>query len=211
MKRKIIIVGAGSVGGHVASNPELYGLEDRIFGFVDDDLSKQGQLFCGYKVIETVDWLLDQQDFDVIIGIAFPKVKQALIKKLSVNSSISYPSITSRNAWISNNCSVGKGSIIYPGTSINYGSVIGDFVVINMNCALGHHCNIGSFSSLAPGVNLGGHTISGDGVEFGIGCGTLQGIEIGKEVIIGGQAMVTNNIPNNTRVAGVPAKELTSY
>lgn len=208
MKRKIIIVGAGSVGGHVASNPEIYGLNDQIFGFVDDDLNKQGQEFCGYKVIETVDWLLDQQDFDVIIGIAFPKVKQALIKKLSINSSISYPSITAKNAWISNDCSVGKGSIIYPGTSINYGSTIGDFVVINMNCALGHHCNIGSYSSLAPGVNLGGHTTSGESVEFGIGSASLQGIEIGANVIIGGQAMVTSNISNNSKVAGVPARKL---
>jgi sugar O-acyltransferase (sialic acid O-acetyltransferase NeuD family) len=206
MKRKIIIVGAGSVGGHVASNPEIYGLDDQIFGFVDDDLSKQGQEFCGYKVIETVDWLLDQQDFDVIIGIAFPKVKQALLKKLSVNSSISYSSITSRNAWISNDCSIGEGSIIYPGTSINYGSVIGDFVVINMNCALGHHAFVGDYCSFAPGVLLGGHTTIGHATEMGIGSATLQGIEIGKEVTVGGQCMIISNIPDGVKVAGVPGR-----
>ncbi len=208
MKRKIIIVGAGSVGGHVASNPELYGLDDRIFGFVDDDLSKHGQLFCGYKVIDSVDWLLDQQDFDVIIGIAFPKVKQALIKKLSGNSSISFPSITANNAWISNDCSIGIGSIIYPGTSINYGSKIGDFVVINMNCALGHHAIVGDYCSFAPGVLLGGHTTIGHATEMGIGSTTLQGIEIGKEVIVGGQSMVISNIPDGVTVAGVPGRKI---
>lgn len=208
MSRKVIIVGAGSVGGHVASNSELYGLSDRILGFVDDDIKKHGQIFCGYKVIEAVDWLLDQEDFEIIIGIAFPRIKQALIKKLSVNSNLSFPAVAAKNAWISNDCSFGQGSIIYPGTSINYGSKIGDFVVINMNCALGHHAIVGEYCSFAPGVLLGGHTTIGKATEMGIGSATLQGVKIGKEVIVGGQSMIISDVPDGVKIAGVPGKPI---
>lgn len=206
MSRKIVIVGAGSVGGHIASNADLYGLGDRILGFVDDDLTKHGQVFCGYKVIESIDWLLTQNEYDVIIGIAFPKVKQVLMKKLSTNSSLSYPVIIANNAWISNDCRFGQGAIIYPGTSINYGSKIGDFVVMNMNCAVGHDSQIGDYSSLAPGVCLGGRTYIGEGVEIGINSSTKQFVRINDNAVVGGQSMVINDVPSNQTVVGVPAR-----
>lgn len=206
MKRKIIIVGAGSVGGHVASNPSLFGIEGLIEGFVDDDPQKQNTVFCGFPILGPVSQLLKMSGISVVMGIAFPHIKRNLLTTLSQNQTLDYPSLIASNAWVSNECEIGKGSIIYPGTSINYGSVIGDFVVINMNCALGHHAVIGDYCSLAPGVLLGGHTTIGRATEMGIGSATLQGIEIGKDVIVGGQSMVISNIQDGVTVAGVPGR-----
>eukprot|EP01137_Pigoraptor_chileana_P022355 Opistho-2@87198 len=206
--RKVIIIGAGSVGGHIAHNLDVYGIKGQLVGFLDDDIKKQGKVCFGYPVLGPVSWILDQQDFDVIIGIAFPNIKKRIINLLSENTSLNYPKLIAKNAWVSENTEIGKGTIIYPGTCINYGCVIKDFVVINMNCAIGHDCTIASFCSLAPGVNLGGFTYIEDQTELGIGASTVQGVMVGKQSVIGGQAMVTRSVPNLVTAVGVPAKIL---
>jgi sugar O-acyltransferase (sialic acid O-acetyltransferase NeuD family) len=204
--KKTIIIGAGSVGGHIAHNLDLYGISGPLAGFLDDDPNKQGADCFGYPVLGPVSWILDKEGYDVVIGIAFPKIKEKIIALLAANSSLSYPTLVANNAWISQNVTLGKGSIIYPGTCINYGSSIGNFVVMNMNCAVGHNCTISSFCSLAPGVNLGGYTQIGKLTELGIGASTIQGVRIGEAAVIGGQAMVTKDILDGQTAVGVPAK-----
>lgn len=99
---------------------------------------------------------------------------------------------------------VGQGCIIYPGTAINYGADIKDFVVINMNCSLGHHTEIGRYSSFAPGVSTGGHSIIEEAVDVGIGVSTLQDVRIGDDSTVGGQSMIIHDVKSESTVAGVP-------
>jgi sugar O-acyltransferase (sialic acid O-acetyltransferase NeuD family) len=209
MKTKLYIVGAGSVGCHIAYNYNSYNIEYELFGFLDDDVNKIGKVIAGLKVLDNVDYLLKvSEKTAIIIGIAFPGMKKKIIERLSSNNYLFYPVLISSQVWISNGNKVGKGSIIYPGCSINYESVIGDFVVINMNCALGHHSIVGNYSSLAPGVNFGGHTTVGEGVDIGIGVSTIQNINIGSNSIIGGQSMLIEDVLPNSKIAGIPAKKI---
>lgn len=206
MEQEIIIIGAGSVGGHIALNPELYGIEGRIVGFLDDDDSKIGSFLFGKRVLGNIDWILDKTIYDIVIGIAFPVIKKKIIDKISLNPKIHFPSLVAKNAWISKDVIIGKGVIIYPGCSINYGSVIGDFAIMNMNCAIGHHVCIGDYTSLAPGVNFGGHTHIGSLVDIGIGVSTLQNTRIDNGATIGGQTMVISNVPEYSKAVGVPGR-----
>ncbi len=206
MKKKLYIIGAGSVGGHVALNIEEYSNEFEIMGFFDDDPEKIQTKQFGYNVIGTVDDALKLQEASVIIGIAFPKIKQKIIEKLSLNSSFVYPTLIHRKAWLSKGVTVRQGCIVYPGATINYGTEINDFVVINMNCSIGHHTQIGNYSSLAPGVNTGGHTIIERAVDVGIGVSTLQQVRIRENSTIGGQCMVIHDVNPETILAGVPGK-----
>lgn len=208
MKKELFIVGAGSVGGHVALNIEEYSEEYTILGFFDDDPAKVRTRQFGFDVIGPVETLLHVKNAEVVIGIAFPGVKQTIIERLSVNSTIKFPSLIHKNAWISRDVSIGQGCIIYPGTTINFGSKIDDFVVLNANCALGHHTHIGAYSSLAPGVNTGGHTTFEEGVDVGIGVSTLQDMVIGAGSIIGGQSVITRHVESGSTVVGVPARAL---
>lgn len=204
--KDLYIIGAGSVGGHIAMNFSDYDIPYHLVGFFDDDPQKIGQLFCGYPVLGAIDQLISYEQVAVVIGIAFPQVKKKIFKRLSKNGSLEYPSLVSSRAWVSAGVSLGKGIIIYPGTSVNYGTVIDDYVVINMNCAIGHDCKIGAFSSFAPGVNLGGNTALGVGVDMGIGAATKQFIQIGDGAIIGGQSMVIRDVIKQHTIVGVPGK-----
>lgn len=206
--KPLYIVGAGSVGGHIASNPTLYGLEGREILFIDRDSSKIGKTFVGKTIIGSDDYLLAiNNPIDVILGVAFPAIKKRIYYILLANNNISFPSLIAKNAWISEGVTLGLGVIVYPNCSVNFGSALGDFSILNMNCAIGHECQIGQFTSLAPGVNLGGKTIIGELSEMGIGSTTKQFIRIGDNVQVGGQTMVVSDISSNIKVKGIPAKE----
>lgn len=206
MKKKLYIIGAGSVGGHIALNIEAYSNEFEIVGFYDDNPEKVQTKQFGYQVIGTIDDALELNEASVVIGIAFPQIKQKVIEKLWNNPSFVYPSLIHSKAWLSKGVTIGQGCIVYPGTTINYGAEISDFAVINMNCSIGHHTQIGSCSSLAPGVKTGGHTIIEQAVDMGIGSSTLQQVRICKNSTIGGQSMVIHDVRPETIIAGVPGK-----
>ncbi|MGK0639158.1 NeuD/PglB/VioB family sugar acetyltransferase [Schleiferia thermophila] len=209
MKEKIFIIGAGSVGGHIASNLKLYGIDRFQIKFLDDDVKKIGSTFMGYPIVDKIEFLLtlDEPAF-VVMGVAFPNIKKSIFDRISLSSNIEYMTLIAKNAWISEDVEIGKGCIVYPGCMVNYGATLKNFVILNMNCAIGHHAEIGNFSSLAPGVCIGGHTKIGDCVDMGIGSCTLQNIIIGDNSVVGGQAMITRSIPDNSKVVGVPAKIL---
>ncbi len=206
MKRDLVIIGAGNVGGFLALNQNLFTEQFNIIGFLDDDAAKLGKEFYGLKVLGNTEHLftLDKKTA-VAIGIGFPKAKEKVFEKIKDNGN-DFPSFISSRAWVSNNVTIGKGVILYPGVSINYQTVVNDFVVMNMNCAVGHDCNIGRFSALAPGVNLGGFTKIEEAVDMGIGSATKQNIVVGERAVIGGQTMLIKNVEPGTKVVGVPGK-----
>jgi|SRR6218665_355755 len=209
MKKKLLIVGAGSVGKFVAYNIDQFTESFEILGFLDDDAAKQDSVIAGYKVLGSVEKLheFSGKGIALVWGIAFPTVKKRLFDDYQ-NLSFDFPNFIAKHSWISDAVSFGKGCIVYPGTTINYETAIADFVVINMNCNLGHNCTIQSFTSLAPGVNLGGNTSIGNCVEMGIGASTVQSTIIDDNAIVGGQAMVVSNVAESDLVVGVPAKSI---
>lgn len=209
MKQKLLIIGAGSVGKFIAYNINHFTESYEIMGFLDDDTAKQDSVIAGYKVLGSVEKLpgFSEKGIALVWGIAFPSVKKRLFEQYQ-NLSFDFPNFIAKHSWISEAVTLGKGCIIYPGTTINYETIIEDFVVINMNCSLGHNCTIKSFTSLAPGVNLGGNTSIGNGVEMGIGASTVQSTIISDNAIVGGQAMVVSNVSKSEVVVGVPAKSI---
>jgi sugar O-acyltransferase (sialic acid O-acetyltransferase NeuD family) len=207
MKKKLIIIGAGNVGGFISYNISEFD-DYEILGFLDDDAAKHDKTLYGHTVlggIATIDDYTGEQPLHVVIGIASPRAKQKIVESLA-GKNLVFPNLISKNVWLSNKVSVGQGVILYPGVSVNYETVIGDFAIMNMNCAIGHNCTISRYSTLAPGVNLAGFTHIGETVEVGIGVSTRQGVQIGANAVIGGQAMVTGNVAGHTKVKGVPAK-----
>jgi sugar O-acyltransferase (sialic acid O-acetyltransferase NeuD family) len=208
---KLLIIGAGSVGKFIAYNISNFSDDFEILGFLDDDISKHNTIISGYPVLGSIESIKDFSLLEVqlVIGIAFPLVKKNILEQLKFKK-FSFPSLVSKNAWISNKVTIGEGTIIYPGVTINYETKIDDFVIINMNCSIGHNCKIGSFTSLSPGVNLGGNTNIESEVEMGIGSSTLQNIFICEGSKIGGQAMVINDVVQPSIMVGIPAKSIIS-
>lgn len=61
-----------------------------------------------------------------------------------------------------------------------------------------------------PGFVITGNITIGNDVCIGLGSTILPGVTIGNRCIIGTRSVVTKDIPNNSVVAGIPAKVLCS-
>ena len=203
MKQDLIIIGAGNVGGFLALNQDLFENKFIIIGFLDDDQNKIGKKYWDIPVLGPISEIDKYKEASIAIGISNPLAKKKILDK--IGKQYHFPNFISKNAWISNKIKIGKGVIIYPGVSINHESEIGDFVVINMNCAIGHNSIIQKCCALAPGVNFAGFTYVESYAEIGIGVSTIQNIRIGEGAVIGGQSILIKNVENYSKYAGVPA------
>ena len=101
------------------------------------------------------------------------------------------------NSSVPSSVTIGKGSkFAYGGIGI----VIHARTVIGMNCMIGQNVTIGGKSGWYE------VPIIGDNVEISAGARILGPIKIGSNVIIGANAVVVKDVPDNCIVAGIPAK-----
>jgi len=102
------------------------------------------------------------------------------------------------------------GIEIYHTTEIGEGFYIGHFggIVVNPLVKIGKNCNISHEVTLGLGItedNRGVPTI-GDSVFMGQGAKIFGDIDIGNNVAIGANSIVTKSFGDNITIAGVPAK-----
>ena len=83
----------------------------------------------------------------------------------------------------------------------------GDFIWIGKGCKVGSNC------TLRPGVVFGRKCVKpdpdtikvGNNCEFGVGSKIIGKVKIGDNVIVGANAVVTKDVPDNAVVVGIPA------
>jgi len=113
------------------------------------------------------------------------------------------PSIT-----IGDNCNIGEGAHITAINSITIGNgvLFGKNVLVSDNS---HGNNLNFESDIRPQLRTlysKAPVIIEDNVWIGQNVCILSGVIIGKNSIVGANSVVNSNVPENTIVAGIPAK-----
>ncbi len=112
--------------------------------------------------------------------------------------------------WILRRKMFKYGMEIFPSTEIGSGFYIGHFggIIINPLAKIGKNCNISQGVTIGRknrGKNAGVPTL-GNQVYIGPGAKIMGGITIGNNVAIGANAVVADSFPDNSVIAGIPAK-----
>lgn len=207
--KDIVIIGAGGFGREVAwliEDINKVNNEWNIVGFVDDNKSIQGTEINGYKVVGDIDWLEKQEVF-VVNAIGDPVIKKKVMDKLD-GSKNKYPVLIHPSVICSDRVSFGEGSIICAGNIITVNVEIGKHVIINLDCTIGHDANIGDYSTVLPSVNVSGFVKTEECVSVGTGSAVIQGVNIGRNAVVGAGAVVVKDLPANCTAVGSPAKPI---
>lgn len=188
------IIGAGGHGKVVA---ELAQLNDLVIAsFIDENktVGHKGSL----KVIH---------DFPIKTIIATIAIGNNLVRKrIAQTYAYDYLKLIHPKANISSQATIGLGSVVIAGATINIDAVVGEHVIVNTNASVGHDCIIGNFVHIAPNAALAGNVVVGEGTHIGMGASVIQGVKIGNWCVIGAGSVVINDIPDGTMVVGNPAR-----
>lgn len=115
------------------------------------------------------------------------------------------PSIIYRLIYLINNCHVYYATDIGDGTVLTYGGI---GVVIHKEAVIGKNCVIESNVTIGGRNNISNVPVIGDNVFIGTGARILGNVHIGNNSIIGANAVVIQDVPECTSVAGVPSRVL---
>ena len=200
---KLIIVGAGGHGKVVADAAFAMQKWEKICFLDNHETSCNGRLVIGEFSDLSSELKKDFADVVVAVGDNYMRAELLLkIKKLGFN----LPVVVHPYSWISGFAEIEAGSFISAGVVINANAKVGFGSIINTSAVIEHDCIIDEYVHISPNVALAGKVVVGKNSWIGVGANVIEGMQIGKNVIIGAGSVVINNIIDNVVVVGVPAK-----
>lgn len=209
--KKIVIVGAGGMGGDTQWLIERINQEKttyQILGYIDDGKSK-GTKVNGYSVLGGMEYLIDHEEpLDVAFAIGNVNTRQKLIEKCLKNKNLNFPNLVDPSVIMSDQVKIGKGNIICTSVILTMNIEIGNFNLICNRSIVGHDDKLGSYNTLYPGSLLSGNVHLEDRIEIGTGSQIIQGICIKSDIILGAGTTVIRDIKKSGTYVGCPARRV---
>jgi len=155
-----------------------------------------------YPVFQEIPAIDFEDDLTMIICIGNNITRKRVAEKILMN----FETAIHPSANISGRSSIGVGSVVMAGVSVNSDANIGKHVILNTNCSLDHDCILEDYVHISPNAALAGSVKIGEGTHIGIGACIIQGIKIGKWVTIGAGAVIIRDVPDYAVIVGNPGR-----
>ncbi len=131
-----------------------------------------------------------------------------LLDKKNINARIE------PGAIIRDQVEIHDGAVIMMGAIINIGAIVGKGTMIDMGAVLGGRATVGANCHVGAGAVLAGvvepasatPVVIEDDVLIGANAVILEGVRVGKGSVVAAGAVVVNDVPAGSVVAGVPAR-----
>lgn len=206
--KSLLILGAGGHGKVVADAALATG-EWREIAFLDDRVATIG-LVLDLPVIGVIGSLsnLTARFSHAVVAVGDARRRLQLITELARNGYV-VPVILHPRATISPSAKLAPGTVVMAGAVVNPDVTAGSGVIINTGACVDHDCRLGNGVHVCPTASLAGNVVVHDRSWIGIGACVKQGVTIGYDVLVGAGATVTEDVPDNLKVVGTPARPMT--
>ncbi len=180
-----------------------------LVAFYDDVSADLPPLLYGhYSVLRTLaearQWLT--QDPAFALGTGSPHTRRLLADKLRQAGGVLTATLSPKATIGVFGTEIGVGCNVMTGAVLTADIILGEGVLINLNCTIGHDVVIEDYCELSPGVHIAGHVALGPNCVLGTGAVVLPGVRIGANSIIGAGSVVTKDVEADSLVVGIPAK-----
>jgi len=159
---KVVIVGAGNPGKLILDIifKRRYMLleEIHVLGFLDENLTLQGELIHGTEVIGTLASFLSKvtdSDLQFIIAEEDLKYRKEVIKAIEAKGYFDFYTAIHPRAVVGNNVVVGTGTIVHSGAIVSMDTEIGEHVIIGAGCMIEIGTCIEDYVTIKPKVIVG--------------------------------------------------------
>ena len=204
----ILIIGGG---GHSKVLVDILKLQNlTILGISDLHRSKLGKKVLEIPIIGDDSIILKYSPNDVQlangIGAVLNNDNRKRIFKYFKKLNFSFVKCIHPSSVISSSSHFAEGVQIMAGTVVQADTHVGKNTIINTRTSIDHDCRIGDNVHIAPGVTINGAVNIKNNVLVGAGSTVLHNLTIGENSIIGAGSVVIDDVPNNVKIVGVPAR-----
>ena len=133
--------------------------------------------------------------------------RKELIQGLNI-AQARFATVIDSRAAVSPLAKIGKNVLIMAGVVVSSNAVIGDHVVILPNTVIHHDTIIGDYTLIGSNVTIPGGVKIEENCYIGSGSSLMNDVSIGKGSLIGLGSTVLKSVPENSKVAGNPARAL---
>ena len=187
---------------------------------------KEAVNFAGCQVFGAGDKIVfgDWNDIQPVLEANKDKIEDIVVENDCRNSAIPLMDIKNVKARIEPGAiirdmvEIGDNAVIMMGAVINIGAVIGSGSMIDMGAVLGGRATVGKNCHIGAGTVLAGvieppnaePVVVEDGVVIGANAVVLEGCHVGKGAVVAAGAVVIEDVPAGSVVAGIPARVIKS-
>lgn len=208
---KIILLGGG---GHAKVLIDLIKTSGKyeIAGILDSQL-KVSSVVSGISVLGSDKLLVELYEKGIknaciAVGSIKDNSKRKMLYEKVKQTGFFIPFLIHPQTIVSKVSKISDSVQIMAGAIIQAESIIGENTIVNTGSIIEHDCRIGKHVHICPGTVISGGCEIHESAFIGAGTTVIHGIKIGRNVTVGAGSVVTRDVPNDSKVMGVPAKQV---